>query len=323
MPWRFGPGAALALGLPGAVALGVLSEKLRVTDLPSPPSPPAVVTAVEPPPSIDSIDATLTRDPAGCAGVRSIVWHPLSGVEYTGRLRITLPARSGGTIVLFVGDSVPLDVEAETVDGAPLAILRERLRTAAGVELPPDFWLEDQVPMNAPREVTRVIVDARGEGDLAFVLLLGRRAPRVLARLMGYPPEARAPVCADAVREGQRYFATGWYGEEATTDGSIRWMREHGAVLVPSAHGLGARVRIRAAPAMPSDGETETTMTLRVNDVFESPAIAMRPGFSDYEWSVPDAAWVSGTNELFFRVSRVERRGTRTVGLALASLHVE
>ncbi len=323
MPWRFGPGAALALGLPGAVALGVLSEKLRVTDLPSPSSPPAVVTAVELPPSIDTIDATLTRDPAGCAGVRSIVWHPLSGVEYTGRLRITLPARSGGTIVLFVGDSVPLDVEAETVDGAPLAILRERLRTAAGVELPPDFWLEDQVPMNAPQEVTRVIVDARGEGELAFVLLLGRRAPRVLARLMGYPPEATAPVCADAVREGQRYFATGWYGEEATTDGSIRWMRAHGAVLVPSAHGLGARVRIRAAPAMPSDGETKTTMTLRVNDVFESPAIAMRPGFSDYEWSVPDAAWVSGTNELFFRVSRVERRGTRTVGLALASLHVE
>jgi hypothetical protein len=320
MPWRFGPRAALALGLPGAVALGVFSEKLRVPDPASPPSLPRAVTAAEPP---RSIDATLTRDPAGCAGVRSIVWHPLSGVEYTGRLRISLPARSGGAIVLFVGDSVPLDVEAETADGAPLPIVRERLRPAAGVDLPPDFWLEDQVPVNAPREVTRVTVAARGGGDLAFVLLLGRRAPRVLARLIGYPPEARAPVCADAVREGQRYFATGWYGEEATPEGSIRWMREHGAVLVPSTHGLGARVRIRAAPALPSEGEMETTMTLRVNDVFESPAVAMSPEVSDYEWSVPDAAWVSGTNELFFRVSRAERRGSRTVGLALTSLHVE
>jgi hypothetical protein len=49
----------------------------------------------------------------------------------------------------------------------------------------------------------------------------------------------------------------------------------------------------------------------------------MRAGFADYEWSVPDAAWVAGTNELFFTVSRVERRGTRALGLALASLHVE
>jgi hypothetical protein len=238
-------------------------------------------------------------------------------------LHITLPASSGGAIVLFVGDSVPLDVEAERVDGTPLAILRERLRVAAGVEVPADFWLEDQVPVNAPREVMRVTVAARGEGDLAFVLLLGRRAPRVLARLIRYPPDVRAPVCAAAVRDGTRYFGTGWYGEEATSDGTVRWMREHGAVLVPSGHGLAARVRIRAAPAMPSDGETETTMTLRVNDVFESPSIAMRPGFADYEWLVPDAAWVSGTNELFFSVSRVEQRGTRTVGLALASLHVE
>lgn len=320
MPWRLGPRAAIAIGLTSALALTVVLERLRVPDVPAPPTPPIVTAAV---PSTASIDATLTRDLEGCAGVRSIVWHPLSGVEYTGRLRITLPARFGGAIVLFIGDSIPLDVEAETGDRVPLAIARERLRTGPGVDLPPDFWLEDHVPSNAPREVTRVSVDARGESELSFVLLLGRRAPRVIARLIGYPPEDKAQVCADPVREREPYFATGWYGEESTPDGPIRWMRHHGAVLVAASHGGAARVRIRAAPAVTGQADEETTLTLRVNDVFELPAVAMRAGFSDYDWVVPDAAWVSGTNELLFRVSRAERRGSRTLGLALVSLHAE
>jgi hypothetical protein len=205
----------------------------------------------------------------------------------------------------------------------PLAISRERLRIGPGVDLPPDFWLEDQVPSNAPREVTRVSVDARGESDLSFVLLLGRRAPRVIARLIGYPPEDKAQVCADPVRERELYFATGWYGEESAPDGSIRWMRDHGAVLVGAVHGGAARVRIRAAPAVATDAAGQTTLTLRVNDVVELPAVVMRSGFGEYEWPVPSASWVSGTNELLFTVSRVERRGTRALGLALASLHVE
>jgi hypothetical protein len=326
VPWRLGPRAALVIGVPGAVALTMVAERLRVTDLPAPPVPPnttsttSVTTTAAA--STTSIDATLTNDREGCAGVRSIVWHPLSGVEYTGRLRIVLPAHEGGAIVLFIGDTVPLDLEAETDSGAPLAMARERLKTGPGVELPPDFWLDDQTPLNAPRELTRVTVDARGESDLSFLLRLGRRAPRVLARLIGYPPELKARVCADPIAAGERYFATGWYGEESTTDGPIRWMRGHGALLVSSAHGGDTRVRLRAAPAAVG-GDLETTLILRVNDMFELPAVAMRAGFSDYEWSVPDAAWVSGANELFFIVSRVERRGNRTLGLALASLHVE
>jgi hypothetical protein len=317
MPGRLGPRAALAFGLPSAVALMVVADRLRAPDLPRLPSPPTVST---PTPSIDSIDATLTRDLAGCAGVRSIVWHPLSGVEYTGRLRIALPPRFGGAIVLFIGDSVPLDVEAETGAGGPMVIARERLQSGPGVEIPSDFWLEDHAPSNAPREVTRVTIDADGEDERSLVLLLGRRAPRVLARLVGYPPEDKAQVCAEPLDEGERYFATGWYGEETSADGPVRWMREHGAVLVGASRDGPARVRIRAAPAVAG---AETTLTLRINDVAELPARAMRPGLSDYEWLVPDAAWVSGTNELFFTVSRAEQRGSRRLGLALASLDVQ
>ncbi len=293
----------------------VTSGRLRVAEPPLPASPATTTTAVA---LGAALDTTLTRDLEGCAGVRSTVWHPLSGVDYTGQLRITLPARGGGSIVLFIGDTIPLDVEAETPDGAPIAISRERLRAGPGVDLPPDYWLEDQSPWNAPGEVVRVTADARGDRDEPFVLRLGRRAPRVLARLIGYPRDVAVPVCADPVADGEPYFATGWYGEERTPDGAVRWMREHGAILVRSAHGSAARVRIRAAPAV-----AETMITLRVNDVLDLAPILVGAGYADYEWSVPDAAWVAGTNELFFSVSRVERRGGRTLGMALASLHVE
>jgi hypothetical protein len=309
----------MAIGLPSALALTVASGRLRVADAVA-PAPPGTIAATS---SRTVIDDTLTRDAAGCAGVRSTAWHPLSGLDYTGRLRVTLPPHSAGAIVLFIGDSVPLDVEAETSEGVPLAISRQRLTIGPGVHLPPDFWLDDQAPASAPREVVRVSVPASEERALAFVMLLGRRAPRVIARLTGYPPTTKAQVCAPQVRAGERYFATGWYGEEQTANGARRWMGERGAVLVASAHGSGTRVRIRAAPAVAIENGGETMVTLRVNDVFESPAMAMRAGFADYEWAVPDAAWVSGTNELLLMVSRVDRQGSRTRGLALASLHVD
>jgi hypothetical protein len=265
------------------------------------------------------IDSTLARDDAGCAGVRSDVWHPLSGVDYTGRLRVGLPARAGGQLVMFVGDSIPLDIDAQTVDGHAVSMHLERLPSGPGLHVPPDFWLDDNAPWSAPPEITRVTIDANPIRALDFTIALGRRAPRVVARLIGYSAVARAPVCADRVKEGERYFATGWYGEEQDDAGAVRWMREYGAVLISSVDGRAVRVRLRAAPAVASF-DAETTLSLRVNDFVDLAPVTMQRGFADYEWSVPDAAWVPGTNELFFRVSRTVSRGTRTLGLAMASL---
>jgi hypothetical protein len=309
MPWRRRPRAALVIGLLGATALLAAAAGLRAPD---PVSPTA------------SIDNTLTRDPSGCAGVRSTVWHPLSGVEYTGRLRISLPAQFGGAIVLFVGDSIPLDIEAETDEGAPVLMSRERLTAGPGVHVPPDFWLDDHTPWDAPREITQVTIDAAGDRDRVFTLSLGRRAPRVLARLIGYPADVRLPVCAALVRAGETYFATGWYGQEHdVVEGPVRWMREHGAVLVPSSHGRMTRIRARLAPAVTAGVGDQATLGVRVNDVLDVKVGTLRAGFADYEFMVPDAAWVPGTNELLFQVSRTQERGTRRLGLALASLHVE
>jgi hypothetical protein len=155
---------------------------------------------------------------------------------------------------------------------------------------------------------------------LPLTLSLGRRAPRVIARLAGYPPDVQAPVCAHPVGAAEIYFATGWYGEETGPQGRIRWMREHGAVLLSSTTGQATQVRLRAAPAVPPGDENETFLRLRVNDVFDASPVAMRAGFADYDWNVPDSAWVAGTNELFFSVSRTLARDTRTLGMALASV---
>ena len=280
---------------------------------------PALATTAPPHPKA-AIDTTLARDDEGCAGVRGTVWHPLSGVEYTGRLRVHLPAQVGGALVLFIGDRIPLDIDADPVDGRPIMLHQERLPPGPGVHVPPDFWLDDSTPWSAPPEIVRVSVDALPLRDLDFILLLGRRAPRVLARLTGYPDDVRVPVCAERVKDGERYFATGWYGEESGDFGRVRWMRDSGAVLLPSADGRAVHLRLRAAPAAEPAGGDETLLRVRVNDFVDLPPVPMRSGFADYEWDVPDAAWVAGTNELLLTVSRTVSRGTRTLGLAMSSL---
>lgn len=303
---------ALVLGIPCAFTLAVTSSPPRAPGA-NPPS--ANHTATRP-----SIDDTLALDAAGCAGVRATVWHPLSGLEYTGRLRITLPAHAGGALVLFVGDDMRLALEAEEPDGAPVPLRQEHLAAGPGVRIPPDFWLDDQTPWSAPHQITRVAIEALAGEDLSFTLGLGSRAPRVLARLAGYPAETRVPVCAAPVRAGEPYYATGWYGREPGAGGTVRWMRDYAAVLVASADGRAARVALRAAPAVAADANAATLLRLQVNDVFEAAAVPMRTGMADYTWDVPDEAWVAGTNELLFSVSRTTARGGRTLGAAVASI---
>ena len=307
MPWRPRPRAA-SLVLLSAGALIAESGCVRSPDALARPS----------------IDETLTRDAAGCAGVSSAVWHPLSGLEYTGRLHITMPPQFGGAISLYVGDTLPLDLEALTPDDQPVVIHQKRMITGPGVLLPPDFWLEDGSPLDAPRHVSRLLINASGEETRAVTVSLGRRAPRVLARLVGYSPAVRVPVCADAVRGDEIYFATGWFGQTSEAGvGPVRWMRQHGAILVASKEGHEARVRVRIAPAVVLEGEDVAELRVRVNDTHDLAPIGLRAQFQEYELMVPDSAWVTGTNELLFSVSPIQKIGRETRGLALASLHVQ
>ena len=297
-----------------ALALVLLSAPSR-PPLPTPPPSPSSSPKA-------TIDTTLRRDDAGCATVRSTVWHPLSGLDYTGRLRIHLPPRAHAGILLFVGDHVPLDLEAESIDGRPFPLQRERLMSSLDALVPPDYWLDDGSPWNAPQAITRVSIDASPQRAMDFRLALGRRAPRVLTRLVGYPADAHATICADRLDDAEIYFATGWYGEEHGEVGPVRWMGERGAVLLNSSDGHGAKVLVNAAPAVAPSADAETVLALRVNDVFDAAPVRMRAGTATYAWDVPDSAWVPGTNELFLTVSRTITRGTRTMGLELTSLTV-
>ena len=309
MPWRPRPRAAVVLLL-SAGALTAATAGLRTRSAAAPH---------------ELLNNTLTRDEHGCAGVSTALWHPLSGLDYTGRLRFTLPAHFGGAIALYVGDSLPLDIEAATAADVPVAIHQERLLAGtAGVLLPPDYWIEDGTPLESPRHVSRLTIDASGEHDRTVILSLGRRAPRVLARLVNYPARVNVAVCAEAVREGEVYFATGWHGRETMADvGEVRWMREHGALLVPSPDGAAARIRFAVRPASPSQAGLPAELRVRVNDVFDLPPIHLDTDLKDYTIEVPDTAWVPGTNEILFHVSRTITTGGRVRGLALASLHVQ
>jgi hypothetical protein len=254
--------------------------------------------------------------------VRSSEWHPLSGLEYTGRLDVWLPAAHGGAIVFYIGDAVWLDIEAVLPGGVPLLITRERRDSVLAPDVPPDYWLDDGIPWRAPPRITRVRVEAAADRERAFTLALGRRAPRVVARLSGYPPHVRALVCARPIVPGEVYFATGWYGRERDEIGQpLRWMREHGAVIVSAGRDGPVRVRVRARPA--AGVREPVLLTMTVNEVFAAPALEMRAGFADYVWEVPDRAWVPGANELLFEVSRTIVSGHRTLGMALASVAVE
>ena len=275
-----------------------------------------------------------------CADIRADRWSPLPGVDYTGRLGIQLPADPDGAMVLIIGDAVPLDIEAESVDGMPIPIQRERLRAGPASTVPADFWLGDGNPWSAPRSVIRLTIDAQAGRDRLLSLRLGRRAPRVFARLRDYDSAVRARICAaplsaDAEFRQERqlvvlpvtpeYFGTGWFGPELGSPelGSVRWMKAQGAILVPSARRGAVEILIRGAPAVAPDDLT--TLTLTVNNVYTAPELMLRPGQASYRWTVPSPTWLAGTNELLFTVSRTARaseRDTRELGFALQRLEL-
>jgi hypothetical protein len=186
--------------------------------------------------------------------------------------------------------------------------------------------------------VVRLTIDALPVRERLFSLGLGRRAPRVLARLKDYGAAARAEVCAaplgvDAAfrRESRvvvipdtpEYFGTGWYGPELGRSGLglVRWMKGQGAILVPSARRGTVDVVVHGAAATAD----ATTLTLTVNDVFTTAPVSLVPGRPRYQWKIPAPTWLAGTNELLFTVSRTARlftHDTRDLGFALQRLEV-
>lgn len=282
---------------------------------------------------------TSPRETFSCVRVRSDRWNLLPGIEYTGRLRIELPPQNRGALTLIIGDAIPLDIEAQALDGTPIPL---HLENVAPIEAPTDFWLEYGSPWLAPGRIVRATLYALPEGRRTVTVNLGRRAPRVLARLTGYGDAMRSRICAAPVRARRafatgddvaitpadsEYFATGWYGLETASAsvGTVRWMNEHGALLVPSFRDGNVRIRLQAVRAALEDAD-ESMLALSVNDVFIAGPVPLKGESAGYSWLVPSTAWLAGTNELLFRVSHavqpMDRRGKdrRTIAMGLQRL---
>lgn len=293
---------------------------------------------------VRTADAPPSFALASCAPVRADRWSPLPGVEFTGRLEIVLPAAPHAAIAFVVADAMHLDLEAQSMAGSPVPVHQERLHAGPASAIPADLWLESGSPRDLPGELVRATIDASPVAAERVTLDLGRRAPHVLARLVGYDDAARASVCAarprvpDAFRDADRltiaasmpdYFGAGWLGDEPdrSEHGDIRWMGARGAVLVTSARDGDVAMALDAAPAS-ADPDDPLILTLSVNDVFTAQPQAMRAGFSTYEWIVPDAAWLAHTNEVLLTVSRTawtvaeEGHAPRELGLAVRRLEL-
>ena len=270
-------------------------------------------------------------DTLNCVNIRGDRWNLLPGIEYTGRIKIQLPPRADAGMTLVVGDSLPVVVEAESLDGARVPLPIDAVNPN---DAPIDFWLEYGSPWQAPRHVVKAALAARDDRPQAVIVSLGRRGPRVLARLVGYPEDARGRICAASIAAPSAfasardleivpaqiaYFAGGWYGLDTQSPvGIVRWMGDHGAMLVPSTRDGMVRARLQAVSLAAAEGEAPA-VTLKVNDVFEAPGQTMKAGASIYEWVIPSSAWVAGTNELLFKVSRTTQIATdrRPLGLAV------
>lgn len=254
-----------------------------------------------------------------CATVKTDAWSPLPGVEYTGRLGVTLPGFSGGEMAIVIGDEFPLVVDVETIVGLDIPVRKTRLLLGpGGIAPPPDYWLEEGSPLSAPPEVQRLTLLASAGSERQVSLSLGRRAPRVLARLFGYAAGARASVCAAAPDgapafrspgafaiqpQSSEYFGIGWLPVEDLPDiGRIRFMRQYGAMLIPSAGRGPVHVALEGRLGVILGAE-EPALELTVNSVATLEARPMHNGTALYQWDIPERVWVDGVNELLFRAA--------------------
>ena len=269
-----------------------------------------------------------------CAVVRADRWSQLPGLEYTGRLGIRVPPGIGGELDLIVGDALELPVRAESPDGSELAPRQETLSSGPGVSPPPaDFWIDDGAPSAEPRWIHRVRFTADPLVPSLVSLELGRRAPRTIARLIGYGDAARGRICAAPVgtmhlrtpgREvlnlrDEALFGAGWYGLEARERGGYRWASPDAVMLVRAPERTDVEVTLEAGVAAGTGPSGATTIALRVNGVDVGIRVAgVEPG---YTWQVPAGVWVAGTNELWWTTSRAVRPadmgGSDTQSLAL------
>jgi hypothetical protein len=132
-------------------------------------------------------------------------------------------------------------------------------------------------------------------------------------------PEDRVPIGED----GRALFGRGWGDFEATSIGDVRWTSAGAAdVLLPLGAALPGMIALRAKP-FGDPGVFPRHLTLTMNGrALEGQAL--RAGWQDYQWAVPEGALRPGFNQLTLRVTLDEGAGRSgeilTVGLQALTL---
>lgn len=275
-----------------------------------------------------------------CTTIGSERWSVLPGLEYTGRIGIEIPASAAGRVVMVIGDALPLQLLATSADRRALPFIIQTLSTAPASALPPEFLLEGDSSLAHFRYIVRAELAAPASGTALVNVQLGRRAPRVIARLSGHNTDARGRICAapqetDAFWEAgameavvvplraASLFGRGWYGAEGAAQ-VYRWTDGNGAVLVPSARAGAVRVSVEGAPAADLGG-SGPDVSLEVNGIPQG-THSMAAGVGTYSWTVSAGEWIRGTNELLLSVSHTVRpadqgsHDMRTLGLRVSRI---
>jgi len=197
-----------------------------------------------------------------CTSVRSDRWSQLPGLEYTGRLGIELPAAIDGELQIIVGDTLPLRLRVESADGGAVPTVSESLLSGPGVGAPPpDYWFDGGLPEDGPHVISRLHLPMHPTRASLVALQLGRRAPRVIARLSGVDDEARGRICAAPIGRETLFadtdterisvndahvFGRGWYGVQHRGGTAFRWADADAVMLLPSAATTDVEVSIDA-----------------------------------------------------------------------------
>lgn len=265
-------------------------------------------------------------------------WSELSGVEYTGRLGLHVPAGAGRLELVVAGADIS-GVRLATADGRRIgSIVSGPARDLD--DLPPVLWPGDGRLPSPDTIATRVTVPASLDYAIDEALALGARAPLVAVRMVGAATRAR--ICAAPLPRfdpfdvattprvlvplaDAAYFGSGVYPPEGREADAFRWTGATAVMLLPSSQARAVTVEIEARPAVASSA-VPVMLTAILNGVALG-SQAMATTTAPYRWTASPQVWVDGTNELTLTVSRTAAPAAdggdpRTLGLALHALRL-
>ena len=242
-----------------------------------------------------------------CVRVGGDRWSPLPGLEFTGRLGLTIPAWAGGRLDVIVGDDRRCGWGSKRRRTDQCRWPRSRCATA---------------PAPTPRRPTsgssRTIRWPRRTGCCSRHRRRPRRRPTRSRSAAGRRASWRA--CARCRRHCGRasarrlgpdewfgegdgntealpldvppYLGAGWHGLEREGPRPYRWTARESVLLLPSARRGAAIVELTARPAVPPTADVAVRVTPTLNGV-ALPALAMDAGERAYRWTVPASASIA------------------------------